>query len=493
MVKRIFPLIFLIIISGILFTTCQRSLYSSNQLPIARAGKDTVIILPTDFVKLDGSASSDPDGSIKEWHWTKISGPSSFTIVNAISTITDVKNLAAGVYQFELKVIDNGRLSAKDTMQVTVISSTATNHAPIANAGKDTLIFLPANSVTLDGTASTDPDNNITGYLWTKISGPSIFNINNSGSAKTQVSNLVEGNYAFELKVTDAGGLFSRDTVRVNVNAANGAACDNSNRQQVSAQLVPFGILPEARTGMTAVSGGNKILFAGGYAASTVPGGSGQLSSRVDIYDITTQKWTVAALSQAVAGIKAITLGNKIFFAGGDISAAFSSSVDIYDVVTNSWTKAELTLARRSLSIAVAGNKVLFAGGYYQVTTFSDFVFSNWVDIYDASTGSWSTATLSQARSDLTATTVGNKIYFAGGTDLWNPNDYDCTKSIDIFDASNNSWSTSSLAEAKGGHAAIAVGNKIYWAGGRTNTGNYPYSSCVVEIRDLSTQTLFVC
>ena len=88
---------------------------------------------------------------------------------------------------------------------------------PVANAGFDQTITLPTNTVALDGSASTDPNNDIASYLWTKISGPSSFTIANANSVQTQVTNLVEGTYQFELKVTDARGLFDRDTVHVTV------------------------------------------------------------------------------------------------------------------------------------------------------------------------------------------------------------------------------------------------------------------------------------
>ena len=42
---------------------------------------------------------------------------------------------------------------------------------------------------------------------------------------------------------------------------------------------------------------------------------------------------------------------------------------------------------------------------------------SNVVDLYDSGTGRWSTAQLSQARSDLSATSVGTVAIFAGGND----------------------------------------------------------------------------
>jgi hypothetical protein len=53
---------------------------NKNKPPIAVAGPDQVVTLPTDSVSLDGSSSSDPDGRISEWLWTKISGPASFDI-----------------------------------------------------------------------------------------------------------------------------------------------------------------------------------------------------------------------------------------------------------------------------------------------------------------------------------------------------------------------------------------------------------------------------
>ncbi len=40
---------------------------------------------------------------------------------------------------------------------------------------------------------------------------------------------------------------------------------------------------------------------------------------------------------------------------------------------------------------------------------------SNVVDLYDSGTGRWSTAQLSQARYDLSATSVGKVAIFAGG------------------------------------------------------------------------------
>ena len=89
-----------------------------------------------------------------------------------------------------------------------------------------------------------------------------IYNYLNPNAIQTQVLNLVEGVYQFELKVTDSSGLFSSDTIVVTV---NNTSCDNSIRHKVNAQLIPFGNLSIPRNdGMAIASAGNKILFAGG-------------------------------------------------------------------------------------------------------------------------------------------------------------------------------------------------------------------------------------
>jgi len=77
--------------------------------------------MPANSIFLDGSASSDPDGSIDKWLWKKIGSTNAATIMNAATAKTIVQNLDSGVYRFELTVQDNEGLTAKDTVQVTVL------------------------------------------------------------------------------------------------------------------------------------------------------------------------------------------------------------------------------------------------------------------------------------------------------------------------------------------------------------------------------------
>ncbi len=485
--KKVLKTIASIFLIGImLFISCKKELPcencganptgNSNKTPIAKAGPDQTITLPTDSVSLDGSSSSDPDGTISGYLWTKISGPAFFTIINPSATRSVVKNLMAGVYKFELKVTDNEGLTVKDTVQVTVNDPALPNRPPVANAGADQSVMLPANIAYLDGRGSTDPDNNITAYNWTKIFGPSSFNITNRTAIETPVTDLVQGEYWFELKVTDAGGLFSKDTMRVIVDMPTLSYCPPDNRSVISAQLVPFGTLSEARRWMTVAAAGNKMFFAGGQGLGAYA------SQTVDIYDFTTGGWSSTQLSLPRFGLSAIAAGNKIYFAGGHTVDAFTttSRIDIYDLVSNSWSIAELSEPRMDIAVATVGNKILFAGGDSYGS--SGNTVTDKVDIYDTYTNTWSTATLSVARSYISATVVANKVFFAGGSSPC----FDASDRIDIYDYTTNTWSVSNLDEPKTFHGGLAVGNNIFWAGGYTvlNCLDNSIQSCKVEKRN---------
>lgn len=481
----------LLILSALIIIACKKD-YSCkdcevNKLPIANAGPDQLIALPKDSVVLDGRGSSDPGGKINEWQWTKISGPASYTITNSTADTTTVKNLTTGIYQFELKVTDNSGLSAKDTVQI--VAYALGNQSPVAYAGTNQTVTLPTNTVTLDGSGSTDPDNNITQYLWTKINGPSSSNIGNATSMQTQVADLVKGVYQFELQVTDAGGLSSKDTVQVMVSEDVAVLECATNRPGASVQVRAYatGTLSKPRFGFTVVSAGNKILFAGGNSISMNGRSGGE--TRVDIFDIGTKTWSTAELSVPRFDITAIATGNKVFFAGGmsgeigDASEVYHSTVDIYDVTTNTWLVTNMSEKKYSTAAASVGNKVFFVGGIGTNTVGNTTYFGhlkNKVEIYDLSTNTWSVSTIGEAKSGISAVTLNDKIYLAGG---YLDGIYKFSSVIDIYNNATGGWSASTLSEPKQ-VPGIGIGNKIYYMGGWNGK-----ELCKVEIKDITTQT----
>ena len=189
-----------------------------NIAPVAKAGADVQIKLDeTNTVNLSASGSSDADGTIKSTLWSKISGPAA-TILSPGAVITSVSNLVQGVYTFQVTVTDNDNAVSSDEVVVTVHPAPVpVNIAPVAKAGADVQIKLDeTNTVNLSASGSSDADGTIKSILWSKISGPAA-TILNPGAATTSVSNLVQGVYTFQVKVTDNNNAFSVDQVVVTV------------------------------------------------------------------------------------------------------------------------------------------------------------------------------------------------------------------------------------------------------------------------------------
>ena len=87
-----------------------------------------------------------------------------------------------------------------------------------------------------------------------------------------------------------------------------------------------------------------------------------------------------------------------------------SNVVDVYNGTTGAWSTAQLSVARYLVAAASVGNLALFAGGWI-----ADGDYSAVVDVYNGGTGAWSTAQLSEGREGLAAVSVGNVALFAGG------------------------------------------------------------------------------
>lgn len=188
---------------------------TTNALPVANAGSDKTISLPTVSVTLSGSGT-DADGSIAKYTWTKTSGPTSYSFSSTSIASPTVSALVAGTYTFRLTVTDSKGATDYDDVNVVV---NASNVAPKANAGLDKTITLPTSSVTLSG-SGTDADGSISKYTWTKTAGPSTYTFSSTTVANPTVSGLVAGTYTFRLTVTDSKGATGYDDINVIVKSA---------------------------------------------------------------------------------------------------------------------------------------------------------------------------------------------------------------------------------------------------------------------------------
>jgi len=138
--------------------------------PVAYAGENQNVPEGA-LVHLHGVATGGFAGASYVYAWTQISGPN---IVLQQATTADPVFEAptyqgAGPQAVVLQIVasDGSAGSVPSLVQITVHS---TNHAPVADAGKDQRV-LQGTTATLDGSGSSDADNDALQFEWTQLGG----------------------------------------------------------------------------------------------------------------------------------------------------------------------------------------------------------------------------------------------------------------------------------------------------------------------------------
>lgn len=187
-----------------------------NNAPIANAGADFTIAAPGMTQTLDGSGSSDPDGTALTYAWTIISRPYGSTALLSDPSIAQPSFTPdkKGAYIMQLVVSDGDLSSSADTVVVT-----CSNQVPVANAGAPIHLNL-GQTAQLNGSA-TDPDGDPMTYAWTELDKPagSTAVLSNPAILNPTFTPDVQGTYTFALVATDNTGLSSApSTVTVSTN-----------------------------------------------------------------------------------------------------------------------------------------------------------------------------------------------------------------------------------------------------------------------------------
>jgi len=91
----------------------------ANILPVARAGDDRIIYVSTGVtrVTLNGIASTDADGTITKYEWTKVSGPY-VELIPKSTYETYAAKMWKGIYIFRLTVTDDKGGTATDDIKI---------------------------------------------------------------------------------------------------------------------------------------------------------------------------------------------------------------------------------------------------------------------------------------------------------------------------------------------------------------------------------------
>ena len=200
--------------------TCIVVVTLDNSPPVADAGADQTVN-EGDIVTLDGSNSTDPDGSIAAYLWVQTAGKT-VSLSNPTTAQPTFTSPDAGVQgetlTFNLTVTDNQGLQSSD---VVIVNVSWQNEPPTADAGSDQTV-TEGETVTLDASNSSDPDGGIASCHWAQTgAGPTI--TLKDPTAARQVfmappAGLSGEMLTFELTVEDAQGLQSTDVVTITIN-----------------------------------------------------------------------------------------------------------------------------------------------------------------------------------------------------------------------------------------------------------------------------------
>jgi hypothetical protein len=191
------------------------SISTSNTPPVAEAGLDQAIIVVPSPVELDGSASYDYDGDGITYLWAITEKPMGSAAELPDPTLPKPTFVAdvRGEYKIRLVVTDEFDASGEDTVTISF-----TNVKPVAYAGGNQAVEVET-TVTLDGSGSTDANNDPLAYQWSIVSKPigstATLSIDNLPQTSFTADKL--GSYVISLVVND--GFVSSDSSNGTVTA----------------------------------------------------------------------------------------------------------------------------------------------------------------------------------------------------------------------------------------------------------------------------------
>ena len=189
--------------------------------PVADAGDGQINVKATTLVTLDGSGSEAgyPAAPIYAWLWEQTGDGPTVTLTDPDKKqATFTAPPGASNLSFTLTVTAQDGQKDIDTVTVGVVARVA----PVADAGLPQTVTA-GETVTLDGSGSSDADGDIVSYLWIQTGGSPSVTLSDAAVANpTFTAPAVDAAEAliFELTVTDDDDLTAAGQVTVTVNPA---------------------------------------------------------------------------------------------------------------------------------------------------------------------------------------------------------------------------------------------------------------------------------
>ncbi|WP_414828190.1 PKD domain-containing protein [Alteromonas sp. H39] len=203
---------------------------ASNTPPVADAGRDANILTAHTY-QLNGSNSYDEEMGELTYSWTlTVPADSATVLANANNMFASFTPDIPGTYSATLTVTDEGGLTDSDTVEITADNE---NLPPVA-APSANQTGKVGDVITIDGSASYDPEDEALDYLWS-LSPPdgSTVVLDDNASASTTFTPDVEGEYLVTLVVND--GVFDSEpeTTTVTIEIGNSAPVANAGENQL--------------------------------------------------------------------------------------------------------------------------------------------------------------------------------------------------------------------------------------------------------------------
>jgi YD repeat-containing protein len=192
-----------------------------------------------EIVSFDGSASSDPDGTLANYTWD-LDGDGSFETDSGSSPRTTRSYPAAASITVKLRVTDSNGDSGDAIRLLTVDPPPPANELPTASFSASPSPVPTGENVLFDGSASTDPDGAIARYEW-DLDGDGAFETDTGTTATTTRSYAAAATIAVRLRVTDGKGA-TNDAIRTLAvtNRDPTASFTASPNPAIAGQIVSF-------------------------------------------------------------------------------------------------------------------------------------------------------------------------------------------------------------------------------------------------------------
>jgi hypothetical protein len=252
---------------------------SDNVAPLANAGTDQALNFG-ETVSLDGSASTDSDGSIVCAWWATEFGLISETLSYASSSSENIKE---GVHNIRLTVVDNSGVSTSDSMKVTIVDVPPTFISSSSNT-------VAENQISAINVVATDAG----GAVTYSINGgdSALFSIDSSTGAisfNTAPDYETRDTYTFTVTATDGAGHEVTQDVTIHISDVVEFQAPKKTGQTKSYNEAGTEVLD------------NSIKDDGFYQAGTAPSYSRDDTTDIVTDHITNLQWADDVASKTVA------------------------------------------------------------------------------------------------------------------------------------------------------------------------------------------------